>query len=180
MRKLVRPVVAVTVAVALILAMSSIAGATTISNAKYAKSLCGAISQTVKTVSKLKPSASTDPAAYQAETLAAVDKVLAALRAAQIKLKKLSPEDGGKKVTKLFSKYLGDWQAGIRKARDKFAAADPASPAFSAAGPVLGAELQASEATLGDPFSKLSGNQDLLGAFGDEKSCEKIVTVYGG
>ncbi len=45
---------------------------------------------------------------------------------------------------------------------------------------VLGVSLQNASLGIDDPFSKLSDNQDLLGAFGDEKSCSEIVTVYGG
>ncbi len=42
------------------------------------------------------------------------------------------------------------------------------------------AALQTLQATTGDPFSKLSSNQDLLQALKKEKTCAKIVTVSGG
>ena len=84
------------------------------------------------------------------------------------------------RMTKLFDTYLQDFTGEFQSARDEFAAADPSSPAFTADVAVLSTSLQTAGLSLDDPFSKLSDNQDLLGAFGDEKSCEDIVTVYGG
>jgi hypothetical protein len=179
-RKLVRPVAAVTLAAALTLAMSGIAGAKTIPNEKYAKRICGELNGVIKSIDKLKAPDSSDPAAYQADALAAVDSLVKSLNKARATLKKASPEDGEKKVSKLFDKYLKGFVTEFQKARDTFATADPASPAFSADVTVLGVSLQNASTKLDDPFSKLTDNQDLLGAFGDEKSCKKIVTVYGG
>jgi hypothetical protein len=159
---------------------ASVTAAKTVSNEKYAKQLCGRLQDYLAEVDALKEPDVSDPAAYQTQTLASVDKLTAQLKAAQTKLKKVSPEDGGKKITKLFDKYLADLQTEFQSARDTFAAADPSSPAFSGAVTVLGVSLSTSNVKVGDPFSKLSGNQDLLGALGDEKSCKDIVTVIGG
>jgi hypothetical protein len=179
-RKPIRPVVAVTVAAALTLAMSGIAFAKTISNEKYAKKICGELNGVIDSIDKLKQPDASDPAAYQADALAAVDSLVKSLNKARATLKKVSPDDGEQKVSKLFDRYLKGFVTEFQKARDKFATADPASPAFSADVSVLGVSLQNASLKLDDPFSKLSGNQDLLGAFGDEKSCKQIVTVYGG
>lgn len=180
MRKLVRPVVAVTVAAALTLAMSGVAAARTVSNEKYAKRICGELNSVLDSIDKLEQPDASDPAAYQTDAIAAVDSLVKSLNQARATLRKVSPEDGEKKVSKLFDRYLKGFVTQFQKARDTFAAADPASPAFSADVSVLGVSLQNASLELDDPFSKLTDNQDLLGAFGDEKACKKIVTVYGG
>jgi hypothetical protein len=159
---------------------AGIAGAKTVSNEKYAKKLCGTVNGVLADIDDLEQPTTEDPASYQTEALAALDEIIGSMETAATKLKKLSPEDGGKKVTKLFNQYLTDFTAEFQSARDDFAAADPTSPAFSADVTVLGVTLQNASLGIDDPFSKLSDNQDLLGAFGDEKSCSEIVTVYGG
>jgi hypothetical protein len=179
-RKLVRPAVVVTLAVALAMTMSGIAAAKTIANAKYAKQMCGELNGVIKSIDKLKQPDASDPATYQKQAVAAVDSLIKSLDVARVRLRKISPDDGGAKVSKLFDKYLKGFTSQFQKARDKFAAADATSPAFQADVSVLGVSLQNASLGLDDPFTKLSHNQDLLGAFGHEKTCKDIVTVYGG
>ena len=180
MRTVLRGVAAVTIGVMLAVATAGVASAKEVSNEQYAKKLCGGVNKVLADIDELQPSTSTDPATYQTETVASLDSFIASLDGTAAKLKKLSPEDGGKKVTKLFNKYLKELTGKFQEARDTFAAADPTSPAFTADVTVLGVSLQNATLGIDDPFSKLSDNQDLLGAFDDEKSCEDIVTVYGG
>ncbi len=151
----------------LVLGTSGVAGAKTVSDKKYAKSICGAITGVSNTIDQIQPPNSGDPATAQAQILASTDQLLASLNEAKAKAAKLSPSDGGKKVTKLFDQYFQSSVDGVTAAREKLAAADPGN-------------AQTLQATTGDPFSKLSSNQDLLQALKKEKTCSKIVTVYGG
>jgi hypothetical protein len=91
-----------------------------------------------------------------------------------------SQGEGGKKVTKLFDQYFQSSVDGVTAARQKLATADPGNVAFAADIAQFTAALQTLQATTGDPFSKLSSNQSLLQALKKEKTCSKIVTVYGG
>lgn len=150
-----------------------------VSNEKYAKTLCGKLSEFNAAIDAL-TYPETDNAAYQAAALKNVDGLVDLLHKYQKSLKKLSPEDGGKKITKLFNKYFRDFTGALQSARDTFAAADPNGPAFTADVAVLSANLTAADAKAGDPFTQLSDNQDLLTALGKEKSCDGIVNVIGG
>lgn len=179
MSKVVRGVAVVTLGMVLTVATAGVAAAKEVSNEQYAKKLCGGVNSVLDDIDALEPSTSQDPATYQQETLASVDSLIASLETQTAKLKKLSPEDGGKKVTKLFNAYLKELTGKFQEARDAFAAADPNGVAFSADVTVLGVALQNATVGIDDPFSELSGNQDLLGAFDDEKSCDDIVTIYG-
>lgn len=179
MSKVVRGVAVVTLGVVLAVATAGVAAAKEVSNEQYAKKLCGGVNKVLDDIETLEPSTSEDPATYQQETLTSVDSLISSLEATSAKLKKISPEDGGKKVTKLFNTYLKELTGKFQDARDAFAAADPNGVAFNADITVLGVALQNATLGIDDPFSKLSDNQDLLGAFDDEKSCEDIVTVYG-
>lgn len=84
---------------------ASVAGKT-ISNEKYAKQLCGRLQDYLAEVDALAQPDTSDPVTYQTQTLASVDKLTAQLKATQTKLKKVSPEDGGKKITKLDRKSV--------------------------------------------------------------------------
>ena len=86
----------------------------------------------------------------------------------------------GKKVTKTFDQYFQANIDGVTAAREKLAAAGPANVAFAADIAQYSATLQTLDATTGDPFAKLSSNQDLLQALKKEQACSQIVTVYGG
>jgi hypothetical protein len=164
----------------LVLGTSGVAGAKTVSDKKYAKSICGAITGVSNTIDQIQPPNTGDPAAAQAQILASTDQVLASLNEAKAKAANLSPSDGGKKVTKLFDQYFQSTVDGFTAARQKLAAADPGNVAFAADIAQFTAALQTIQATTGDPFSKLSSNQDLLKALKKEKTCAQIVKVYGG
>jgi hypothetical protein len=177
---LVRLAAAVTAGATLMIATVGVAAAKEVSNEKYAKRVCGEINGVLDDIDSLDSPDTSDPATYQTEALAIADELISNLDAASAKLKKVSPEDGGKKVSKLFTKYLNEFSGKFQDLRDEFAAADPTSPAFT--GDVTIFTVGVSNAPIGidDPFAKLTDYQDLLGAFGDEKSCEDIVTVFGG
>jgi hypothetical protein len=164
----------------LVLGAAGVAGAKTVSDKKYAKSICAAITDISDTIDQIQPATSADPATAQTQILQSTDELLASLNAAKAKAAKLSPSDGGKKVTKTFDRYFQSSVDGVTAARQKLAAADPNNVAFAADIAQFSAALQTLEATTGDPFSKLSSNQDLLQALKKEKSCAEIVTIYGG
>jgi hypothetical protein len=178
---------AAAVAITALLAVTftvSAAAAKEISNEKYAKTLCGRLTS-IQTAAEqsgqgISTTAEANPAQYQQQAVAAVDALIAKIEATQKKLKKLSPEDGGKKITKLFDQFLTKYGDAFQQARDDFAGVDPTNPAFSADVAAFGAALSTTGVTAGDPFSNLSDSQDLLGALGDEPACSKIVTVTGG
>jgi hypothetical protein len=163
-----------------VLGASGIAAAKEVSNEKYAKRLCGAMQDVYETIDAMEQNDATDPAAFQTAAIAQVDELVASMSSAKAKLKKLAPEDGGKLVTKLFDKYLTEFTGVFEDAKTEFAAADPTSPAFTGDVTVFTVALSNAAIGLDDPFSKLSNNQDLLSAFGDEKSCKDVVTIYGG
>lgn len=166
-------------AAGLVLGTSGVAAAKTVSDKRYAKSLCGAIQGVSDTIDKIQPTSSGDPAATQAEMLQSTDQLLDSLESAQAKAANISPDDGRKKVTKLFNQYFQSNIDGVTAARDKLAAADPNNVAFAADIAQFSAALQTLDAATGDPFSELSAYQDLLQALKKEKSCSEIVTVYG-
>jgi hypothetical protein len=166
-------------AAGLVLGTSGVAAAKTISDKKYAKSLCGTIQGVSDTIDQIQPATGGDPTATQQQILQSTDQLLESLKTAKAKAAKISPNDGGKKVTKIFDRYFQSSIDGVTTARDKLAAADPGNVAFAADIAQFTAALQTLDATTGDPFSKLSAHQDLLQALKKEKACSKIVTVFG-
>jgi hypothetical protein len=164
-------------AAGLVLGTSGVAAAKTVSDKKYAKSLCGAIQGVSNTIDQIQPATGGDPAATQAQVVQSTDQLLDSLNTAKAKAAKISPSDGGKKVTKIFDQYFQGNIDGITAAREKLAAADPGSVALSADIAQFTAALQTLDATTGDPFSKLSPYQDLLQALKKEQACSQIVTV---
>jgi hypothetical protein len=177
---LVRLAAAVTAGATLMVATAGIAAAKEVSNEKYAKRICGEINGVLDDIDSLDTADTSDPVAYQTDAIAVVDELIAGLDAAGAKLKKVSPEDGGKKVTKLFNAYLKEFSGKFQELRDEFASADPQSPAFTADVTVFTVGISNAPLGIDDPFAALTDYQDLLGAFGDEKSCADIVTVTGG
>ncbi len=167
-----------TAAVVLALAFGGTAGAKTVSDRKYAKRLCGQMNRILDAVESVEQPDLSDSATAQAEMVALADEVIGAMETAKAKLTKISPEDGGKKVTRIFDRYLADFITVFEDARDGLASADSASPAFAGDVGLFLAAIATSDATVGDPFAELSGNQDLLGAFKDTRSCANIVTIF--
>jgi hypothetical protein len=180
MKQLMRCTVLTILTAGLVLGTTSIAGAKTVSDKKYAKSICGAIGGVSDTIDQIQPTTGGDPSSAQTEILQSTDQLLASLNTAKSKVAKLSPSNGGKKVTKIFEQYFQSSVDGVTTARQNLAAADPNNVAFAADIAQFRAALQTLDAATGDPFSKLSSNQDLLQALKKEKACAEIVTVYGG
>ena len=90
----------------LVLGTAGVAGAKNVSDKKYAKTICGAITGVSDTIDQIQPANSGDPATAQTQILTSTDQLLASLNEAKAKAAKLSPSDGGKKVTKLFDAYF--------------------------------------------------------------------------
>lgn len=162
----------------LVLGTSGVAAAKTISDKKYAKNLCGAIQGVSDTINKIQPATGEDGTTAQTQILQSTDQLLDSLKSAKATAAKISPSDGGKKVTKIFDSYFQSTIDGVTAAQQKLAAADPNGVAFTADIAQFSAALQTLEATTGDPFSKLSPYQNLLQALKKEQSCSQIVTVY--
>ena len=101
----------------LVLGTSGVAGAKTVSDKKYAKSICGAITGVSNTIDQIQPPTSGDPATAQAQILASTDQLVASLNEAKAKAANLSPSDGGKKVTKFFDQYFQSSVDGVTAAR---------------------------------------------------------------
>lgn len=154
------------------------AAAKTVSPKKYAKSLCTTLDAQNELTDAYSALTVNDSVTFQADAIALVDTFLADLEAGRKKLKKLTPGvDGGKKISRVFVRYLDDVITEVQAARDTFGAADPNGVAFAADVSTFEVALTVLNTTVGDPFSKVS-NQDLLGAFDKESSCEDIVTVF--
>ncbi len=177
MKKLVRAMAAVVAGGALLVATGGIAGAKEVSNEKYAKKVCAAGQGVLDDIDGLVAITTTDPTQFQTEALAATDTLLDSLDSATAKLKKLSPEDGGKKVTKLFDAYYQELSDKIREARDEFAAADPNGVAFTGDVTLFTVGIQNAPIGIDDPFAELTDNQDLLNALDDTKVCKNVVTI---
>lgn len=152
-----------------------------VSDGKYARTLCTTLTGISGTeedlVEKYNALDVNDPAAFQTEAIALTNEYIDELTAGQAKLKKLQPE-GGKKVAKPFNAYFSDAITALEEAVDAFEAADPTSVAFQADVSTFQVALQLTGTTTADPFSSVK-DQDLLGAFKDEKSCEDVVTIFG-
>ena len=164
-------------------ALAGTAAAKTVPDAKYVKSVCSGIHKAKnafgKTVDSYNALESTDPAAFQTQAAALVDGLITTIKKSEAKLKKLSPEDGGKKVTKVFDAYLKAFITKLSDAVAAFRAADPQGVAFQGDVTQLQVAFNIVEVGVEDPFGKVK-DQGLLQAFHDEKSCSDIVTVFGG
>jgi len=166
----------------LVLGLASPAAAKTVSPKKYAKSLCTTLSDLLESQNTLVDGYNAlpvdDPASFQSQTIDLVNGFVADIDAAEAKLRKVRPDvKGGKKVSKLFVNYLDGQATEVQAAVDAFAAADPNGVAFTADVAALEVAVNVLSTTAGDPFSEIT-NQDLLGAFDKERSCEDIVTVF--
>jgi hypothetical protein len=175
-------VVAVSVCVAFG-ALAGTAAAKTVPDGKYVKSVCSGI-HTVKNAFGKTGSASnaidtSDPVTFQTQEAALIDGLIVTIKKSEAKLNKLSPSDGGKKVTKLFDAYLKAFITKLTDAVTAFRAADPNGVGFQGAVTQLQVAINIIDVGVEDPFSKVKDN-GLLQAFHDEKSCSHVVTVFGG
>lgn len=164
-------------------ALAGTAAAKTVPDGKYVKSVCNGVHKVKnafgKTVDGYNALETTAPVAFQTQAATLVDGLIATIKKSEAKLKKVSPADGGKKVTKLFDAYFKAFTTKLGDAVTKFHAADPNGVAFQ--GDVIQLQVAINIVTVGveDPFSKVK-DHDLLQAFHDEKSCSDVVTVFGG
>ena len=79
-------------AAGLVLGTSGVAAAKTVSDKKYAKSLCGAIQGVSDTIDQIQPASGGDNAASQAQILASTDQLLESLTTAKAQAAKISLE----------------------------------------------------------------------------------------
>jgi hypothetical protein len=182
MRRAGRSIVVVGVAAMLVAVMAGPVAAKTVSEERYAKSLCGTFTGLLDAQAELTDvynnQTSDDPATFQGEAVALVNGFVADLEAAAKKLRKLTPDvSGGKKISRLFATYFEEQADEVQAAVDTFAAADPNGVAFQADVVTLEVAINLLSTTAGDPFSEVT-NQDLLGAFDEEPSCDDVVTVF--
>jgi hypothetical protein len=184
MRKALRTVAVVAATSITIVGTAGVAGAKEVSTTKYAKVVCGTYSSVQD---KLKaftdaynalPSA--DPAGFQTQAVALTNTLLEDVGTLKTKLQKTYPSvDDGKKVTKLFVKNLDEIDSEVTEALATFQAADASAVAFQADITNFEVAVNLLDTKTSDPFSKVK-DQDVIGAFGDEKSCKAVVTVIGG
>jgi hypothetical protein len=185
MRYALRPMALVAVVSIAVVGTSATAGAKDVSTAKYAKVVCGTYSDIQDEVEAFKEAynalPSDDAAGFQTQAVALTNTLLDDVGTLKAKLQKVSPSvDDGKKITKLFAKNLNEFDSEVTKALETFQAADANAAAFTA--DIAGFEAAVTvvlDAKTSDPFSKVK-DQDVIGAFGDEKSCKAVVTAIGG
>jgi hypothetical protein len=156
-----------------------------VSTGKYAKTVCGVYGGVTDKVNEFidaynQDTSTTDPVVFHGQVVELAEGLLEDMDAAQTKLKKSRPDiDDGKKISKLFVNGLADVQADVSEALGTFRAADPTGVAFQADISSFEVAINLLDVNRSDPFSELE-DQDLLKAFGDEKSCEDVVTIFGG
>jgi hypothetical protein len=163
----------------------AVAKPTEVSTKKYAKTVCGVYTDIPKNIedftSAYNTAPTSDPTAFQTSAVTITSDLLDNLGQLQAKLKKVYPDvDDGKKISKIFVNDVQEYLDEISKALTKFKAADPNGAAFVGDQATFETEINVlSATTVSDPFSKVH-DQDLLGALDKEKSCKKVVTIYGG
>jgi hypothetical protein len=166
------------------MAGASLAGkAKKVSTEKYAKVVCanytGATDAVNAFIDAYNGNTSDDPVVFQGEVLDLGDELGTDLAQLEAKLKKAYPDiDDGKKIAKTFVAGVKQVRTEIETALEEFATADPNGVAFQADISTLQVSINLLDIKRDDPFSALD-DQDLLQAFGDEKSCEDVVTIFG-
>lgn len=165
----------------LIAGLAGPVAAKTVSPGKYAKSLCSTLGGVLASHEEFRDAYGAlpvvDSVTFQAQAIEVVNVLLADLQSAQAKLERLKPDiEGGRRVSKLFSGYVGSQATAVQSARDAFALADPNGVAIAA--DVTAFEIGVSTATqiLDDPFTEIT-NRELLEAFDKEKSCDDLINV---
>jgi hypothetical protein len=148
-----------------------------VSNAQYAKTLCGTFNGLSGAASPT-PDASTNES-LQAGYVANADAFIAKINDGRTQLAKITPKSGGRKVAAVFDHYFRDYAADIQQLRDALAAADPTNVAFQGDVTRFTVGLSVLGAKLGDPFSKVK-DSSLLAAFRKVPSCQGVVTITGG
>jgi hypothetical protein len=147
-----------------------------VSNAQYAKALCGSFRGLSN--SSAPPRDTSTNQTLQAGYVANADAFIAKIKDVRSQLAQLTPKSGGSKVAAVFDHYFRDYAADIQQLRDAFAAADPANVAFQADITRFTTGLSVLGAKLGNPFSKVK-DPSLLAAFQKTPSCKGVVTITG-
>lgn len=151
--------------------------------AKYAKLVCAAYGGRTDLVAEYidtyNNDTSTDPVAFQGQTIDLTNELLADLLDLEKKLKKSYPDlDDGKAIGKLFVKGIADTRSEISDALAEFEAADASGVAFTADVSTFELAINLLDVNVSDPFGEVS-DQDMLGAFDDERSCDEVVDIFG-
>jgi len=154
-----------------------------VSEAKYAKVLCGTYKKVVSSLNAQADAYTSvpfdDPATFQAGVVAVTSDLVDKLAPLKTKLAKVYPDvDSGKKIAKIMATDLTTIQKKISDALASFQVADPNGVAFTADITTFEVVLQLLTVDSTD-LSKVT-DQDVIGAIGDEKSCKKIFPVVGG
>lgn len=183
-----RPLVAVVAGTMLV---SGVAGASVAAKAKakkvptekYAKVVCanytGATDAVNDFISAYNGDTSDDPVTFQGEVISLGDDLTTELARLEAKVKKAYPDiDDGKKIGKTFVAGITRLRTEIEDAVAEFEAADPNGVAFVADISTLEVTINLLNIKTDDPFAALS-DQDMLKAFGDEKSCKDVVRIFG-
>jgi len=153
--------------------------------AKYAKTVCGLYGGVTDRVSEFidaynQDTSSVDPVEFHGQVVELTESLLDDIASAQTKLKKSRPDlDDGKQIAKLFVNGLKNLHTEVSDALETFRAADPTGVAFQADISMFEVTINLLDVNRSDPFRELE-DQDLLQAFGDEKSCDDVVTIFGG
>jgi hypothetical protein len=154
-----------------------------VSEAKYARVLCGTyknLRTNLDDFTTAYNAAPTDaPATFQTGVVAATTDFLDNVGQLETKLAKVYPDvDGGKRIAKIMATDLTVIEQRVSDALPKFVAADPNGVAFTADIAQFEVVLQLLTIDTTD-LSKVT-DQDVVGAIGDEKTCKKIFPVTGG
>ncbi len=152
-----------------------------VSTEKYAKVVCLNTSRREAAIDGFIDAYNTgtfdDPVPFQSEVIALGDDLVAELTRVVAKLKKVYPDiDHGKKVGKGFVAGVVQYRTPITDALEKFAAADPNGVAFQADISTFQVAIKLLKVGNTNPFTEVD-DQDLLGAFADEKACDDVVTI---
>jgi hypothetical protein len=148
------------------------------STAKYAKLVCGTYSRLETDVTQYATSVGnidqSDATAFQNQAAAQTTTLIATVKAAEKALSGAYPDiSNGKKVGTLLVTNARELDDALTTALSKLQAGGPAAAIQ------FGVQIQILGAKISDPFSRVT-DQDLIHAFGKEKSCKNVVQVIGG
>jgi hypothetical protein len=184
MRNALRTLVIAGATAAVVAVTALPAAAKEVSTAKYAKAVCGTYSDIQDKLKGFTDAynalPSDDPANFQLQAVALTNTLLEDIGSLKTKLSKQWPDvDDGKRITKLFVKNMNEIDDEISTALQTFQTADASGAAFQGDITTFEVAINLLDTKTSDPFSKVK-DQDVIGAFGDEKSCKSVVTVIGG
>jgi hypothetical protein len=79
----------------------------------------------------------------------------------------------------LFVKNFKEIESEVSSALETLQAADPNGATFTADLTTFEVAINLLDTKTSDPFTKVT-DQDVIGAFDDERSCDEVVTIIGG